>query len=167
MSTMIKQEKLEICERTEKKLAMSNMTREEKLNAVVKLMEDGKAEAVIMQFVQMNIRAAINGIKFFKEALDKANAGVELNGDGFEAYVYHNEILEQYDKELREIWDPDDHTDLREMLSSWNSDITGTGDIFDRALEKSMDRIVELNTPTKKAPVLDFVKFKSKKVVNN
>ena len=167
MCTMIKQEKLEICERTEKKLAMSNMTREEKLDAVVKLMEDGKAEAVIMQFVQTNIRTAINSIKFFKEALDKANEGVELNGDGFEAYVYHNEILEQYDKELREIWDPDNHTDLRELITGWSSGLTGTDDIFDRALEKSMDRIVELNTPVKKAPILDFVKFKSKKVVND
>ena len=153
------QEKVENMKGKNDKVAMSDKNHQSEVDKVAKMLENGNEELMIMAFVKNTISHTINGIRILKEALDKANAGIDINADGFESYVYHNEILDEYEKELTNIWDPDN---LVGWLKTWDIG-NKEDDIFDKALEKSMEKVAELSKPKKKAMVIEF---KSKKVVN-
>jgi hypothetical protein len=146
------------------KVAMSDIEREAKISALVERMKEGRTEATIVKFVQMNIRNLFYTTNIVREALDRANEGLEINGDGFESYMYHSEILDEFERELKEIWDPSYDKRLDKLLATWNPDIEKTDDIFDKALEKSMEKVVELSKPKKVAEVIEF---KPKKAVND
>jgi hypothetical protein len=143
---------------------MSDIEREAKISALVERMKEGRTEATIVKFVQMNIRNLFYTTNIVREALDRANEGLEINGDGFESYMYHSEILDEFERELKEIWDPAYDKRLDKLLATWNPDIEKTDDIFDKALEKSMEKVVELSKPKKVAEVIEF---KPKKAVND
>jgi hypothetical protein len=143
---------------------MSDIEREAKISALVERMKEGRTEATIVKFVQMNIRNLFYTTNIVREALDRANEGLEINGDGFESYMYHSEILDEFERELKEIWDPSYDKRLDKLLATWNPDIEKTDDIFDKALEKSMEKVVELSKPKKVAEVIEF---KPKKAVND
>jgi hypothetical protein len=143
---------------------IERIEREAKISALIERMKIGEAESIIVKFVQMNIKNLFYTTNIVREALDRANEGLEINGNGFESYMYHSEILDEFERELKEIWDPSYDKRLHEFLAIWNPDREVTDDIFDKALEKSMEKVVELSKPKKAAEVREF---KPKKVVND
>jgi hypothetical protein len=142
---------------------MSDIEREAKISALVERMKEGRTEATIVKFVQMNIINIIYTTNIVREALDRANEGLEIDGKGFESYMYNSAILDEFESELKDIWDPSFKNSIDDILSTWNPDIK-PDDIFDRALEKSMEKVVELSKPKKVAEVIEF---KPKKAVND